>query len=270
MCGRVEECWKHLTKCKNAPEKVTNEAKAELTSRVLAKADKHTNKENQSVPGTSFTYLNPTPFAPSAPLSTLSTPNLPYLQSLPSPLPGASSGLGISIGADDSRPMQRPRTEAYVPVTGEAVFYGETAPKEQWSSAKQAEWMADMCRLMIACNIAWWAVENPYWRYFFAKWVPDGLMPGRKQLSSRILDEEAEKVVNGMKLKLKGKHATGSCDGWKNIAKTSLIGSMINVEYTVSKLLTYLLSDGLNLIAAAVPAQHSRYIIETQNRRKLA
>jgi hypothetical protein len=237
MCGRVEECWKHLaSKCQHTPAKAKNQAISELKSRVLAKVD----KENQSASGTSLTHLNPTPFAPSAPLSTLSTPNLPHLQSFPSPLPDPSSGLGITIGSYDSRPEQRARTETYVPVMGEAVFYAETAPKEQWGGAKQAEWMADMCRLMIACNIAWWAVDNPYWRYFFSKWVPNSLMPGRMQLSGRILDEEAEKVVNGMKLKLKGKHASGSCDGWKNIAKTSLIGSMINVEYTVSNHLPYL------------------------------
>jgi hypothetical protein len=167
-------------------------------------------------------------------LSNLSTPSLPHLQNLPSPLPGSSAGLGLSIDPSDMRPEQRARTESYIPVVGEAVFYGETAPKEQWSSSKQAEWMADMCRLMVACNVAWWAVDHPYWRYFFAKWVPSALLPGRKQLSGRILDEEAAKVVESMKVKLKGKHATGSCDGWKNIAKTSLIASMINVEYEVS------------------------------------
>ena len=36
-----------------------------------------------------------------------------------------------------------------------------------------------------------------------------------------------------MKSKVSGKFATGQCDGWKNIAKTSLIASMINVEYVV-------------------------------------
>jgi hypothetical protein len=60
----------------------------------------------------------------------------------------------MTVGASDWRLEQRARTEAYVPVTGEAVFYGETVAKEQWSSAKQAEWMADMCRLMVAWNIA--------------------------------------------------------------------------------------------------------------------
>ncbi|KAK7684286.1 hypothetical protein QCA50_012610 [Cerrena zonata] len=34
-----------------------------------------------------------------------------------------------------------------------------------------------------------------------------------------------------MKMKVSGKFGTGQCDGWKNIAKTSLIVSMINVEY---------------------------------------
>ncbi|KIK76711.1 hypothetical protein PAXRUDRAFT_76299, partial [Paxillus rubicundulus Ve08.2h10] len=64
-------------------------------------------------------------------------------------------------------------------------------------------------------------------------------MPGRKQLSGRILDEEADKVVEEMKQVLKGKFATGQSDGWKNITKTSLVASLINVEYTPYPLNTH-------------------------------
>ncbi|KIK75505.1 hypothetical protein PAXRUDRAFT_172667 [Paxillus rubicundulus Ve08.2h10] len=57
------------------------------------------------------------------------------------------------------------------------------------------------------------------------------MVPGRKQLSGHIIDEEADKVVEGMKQVLKGTFATGQSDGWKNIMKTSLVASLINVEY---------------------------------------
>ncbi|KAH6908403.1 hypothetical protein BKA70DRAFT_1103618 [Coprinopsis sp. MPI-PUGE-AT-0042] len=94
------------------------------------------------------------------------------------------------------------------------------------------EFNRELCCLLVACNIAWWAVENRYWRYFFSKWVRGCIVPGRKQISGRVLDGEADRVVEAMKAKVNGRYATGQCDGWKNIAKTSLVASMINVEYT--------------------------------------
>ncbi|KAF8994862.1 hypothetical protein BDQ17DRAFT_1392327 [Cyathus striatus] len=78
--------------------------------------------------------------------------------------------------------------------------------------------------LMVACNIPWWAVENPVWGYFFHKWIPGCLVPGRKLLSGHILNEQAD-------IEVIGRYGTGQCNGWKNISKDLLIGSMINVEY---------------------------------------
>ncbi|KAF8989433.1 hypothetical protein BDQ17DRAFT_1470270, partial [Cyathus striatus] len=100
-----------------------------------------------------------------------------------------------------------------------------------WDSQRIKEWNADLCLLMVACNVPWWAVENPVWRTFFQKWVPGCLIPGRKQLSGRILDEQADIVVENIRKAVKGRYGTGQCDGWKNVSKDSLIGSMVNVEY---------------------------------------
>ncbi|KAH9931247.1 ribonuclease H-like domain-containing protein, partial [Fomitopsis serialis] len=47
----------------------------------------------------------------------------------------------------------------------------------------------------------------------------------------RVLDEEADKVLTTMKTRVKGRFATGQCDAWKNITKTSIVASMLNVEY---------------------------------------
>ncbi|KAF8890189.1 hypothetical protein BD779DRAFT_1430590, partial [Infundibulicybe gibba] len=101
-----------------------------------------------------------------------------------------------------------------------------------WSHSKHTEWIGDMCSLMVACNIPWWAVEHPFWRHFFQKWVGGCMIPGRRHISGRALDDEAERVVEGIRSRVKGRYGTGQCDGWKNIAKTSLIASMVNVEYT--------------------------------------
>ncbi|KAF9007367.1 hypothetical protein BDQ17DRAFT_1388933 [Cyathus striatus] len=84
---------------------------------------------------------------------------------------------------------------------------------------------------MVACNISWWAVENPFWCHFFQKWVPGCVIPGRKQLSGCILDRKADQVVDNIQREVNGKYGTGQYDSWKNISKDSLIGSMINVEF---------------------------------------
>ncbi|KAL6309075.1 hypothetical protein BKA93DRAFT_717676, partial [Sparassis latifolia] len=108
-----------------------------------------------------------------------------------------------------------------------------------WAESKQAEFAADLCRLFVVCNIAWWNVEQPYWRAFFQKWLPRALLPGRHELSGRILDGEVDKVMDEIIKKVHNKFATGQCDGWKNVAKTSLIASMVNVEYTAYLMNTY-------------------------------
>ena len=88
--------------------------------------------------------------------------------------------------------------------------------------------------LFIACNIAWSAVEHPFFRVFFARWLPYAILPGRKSMSQGILDRLAGSVEKEMKVRVDSRYATGQCDGWKNITKRSLVASIINVEYTVS------------------------------------
>ena len=79
-------------------------------------------------------------------------------------------------------------------------------------------------------------------------------MPGRLLLSGWILDEEAAKVMD--KVKAYVKFATGQCDAWKNIAKTSLVASMINVEYTVRNVMAS--SNGMGAdVLGVVPVVHS-------------
>ncbi len=79
--------------------------------------------------------------------------------------------------------------------------------------------------------LPWWAVEHPYRRMFFQNWVPGCVMPGCEKVSGSLLERAAEGVVGKMKKKVQGRYGTGQCDGWKNVAKTSLITLMVNVEY---------------------------------------
>ena len=69
---------------------------------------------------------------------------------------------------------------------------------------------------------------------FVEKWIPGANLPDRRALSGRILEREVAKVEARMREQIKGNIATGQCDGWKNVAKTSVITSMITVEHLVS------------------------------------
>ncbi|KZT67494.1 hypothetical protein DAEQUDRAFT_673065, partial [Daedalea quercina L-15889] len=72
---------------------------------------------------------------------------------------------------------------------------------------------------------------------FFMKYIGEANLPGWKELSGRVLNEEASKVTDRIKLEVKGHCATGQCDGWKNISKDHIIASVINAEY-----MTYLMN----------------------------
>lgn len=106
-------------------------------------------------------------------------------------------------------------------------------PPPQWTQDLQEQFAADLCHLLIVCNVAWWAVDHPFLREFFKRWVPGAVVPHRQTLSGRILIAEAEKIVARIKNAVRHRFATGQCDGWKNIARTSLVASVINVEYVV-------------------------------------
>lgn len=247
MCGKVDDMWIHLSKCKD----ISTEERDQASQEVLYRDREKANKENARLTS-EYASANPVP-APnsmSRPLTHSRTPSLGSVLGDSSLLNSASQ---LSTPAHHA---QRQKTANSDDVPAE-MFYAEVGvPRSTWTRENQEQFAADVCRLMIICNIAWWAVEQPYWREFFRKWTPGSLMPGRKELSGRILDEEAAKVVNRMKIKVKGKNATGQCDGWKNVSKTSLIGSMINVEYTVGSFESSIGNSNLTENVTAILAQH--------------
>lgn len=97
----------------------------------------------------------------------------------------------------------------------------------------QCELEKDILKLCASGSIAFRAVELPYWRRFFSKWIPGSRLPTRQALSGRILDKEAHHIVDDMKMQLSGWYGTGQSDGWRNVTKTSIIVSLINTEYEV-------------------------------------
>ncbi len=58
---------------------------------------------------------------------------------------------------------------------------------------------------------------------FVDKWIPAAVVPDCQTLSGPILDREAGKVEEKLKVKLKERKATFQTDGWKNKAKQAIV-----------------------------------------------
>ncbi|KDR69467.1 hypothetical protein GALMADRAFT_104095 [Galerina marginata CBS 339.88] len=81
-------------------------------------------------------------------------------------------------------------------------------------------------------NTPWVAAENPSFHRFIHKWVgPEVTVQDRRILSGRVLDQEVKKVDDVIRGKVHGKMATGQNDGFKNVAKSSVVSSLMTVEY---------------------------------------
>jgi hypothetical protein len=100
----------------------------------------------------------------------------------------------------------------------------------------QDEFSADLCRLLIELNTAWAAADRPGLHRFIQKWVgPEVVVQDRRILSGKVLDQEVQKVEEVIRRKVQGKLATGECDGWKNVAKSNVVTSVMTVDGVVSK-----------------------------------
>ena len=153
----------------------------------------------------------------------------------PSPLLLATPLLNLE------RPPKRPRTSSLVPIfpspLAEGSGSGFSSPVTRlWNPGLQQEFGEDFCKLLIAIRSAWNTAHNPQLRIFFDKWIPGAVVPDRRTLSGPILDREAGKVEEKLKLKLKERKATLQTDGWKNKAKQSIVATMVSVDFEVSTL----------------------------------
>lgn len=147
------------------------------------------------------------------------------LSPMPSPLLLSTPLVNID------RPTKRPRTSSFMNPDGS----GSSSPVARvWNPHLQQEFGEDFCKFLIATRSAWNFASNPQVHLFFDKWIPGAIVPDRRTLSGPILDREAGKVEEKLKLKLKGRKATFQTDGWKNIAKQAIIATMVSVDFEVS------------------------------------
>jgi len=96
-------------------------------------------------------------------------------------------------------------------------------------------------KLFVSCGFAWNAARNLQLGLFIEKYIPGAQVPNHRALAGRILDGEVAKVKARTKERIKGKVATGQCDGWKNVAKTSVVTLMIAVKHEVKLMPHYVI-----------------------------
>ncbi|KAF8502347.1 hypothetical protein F5888DRAFT_1588407, partial [Russula emetica] len=99
-----------------------------------------------------------------------------------------------------------------------------------WTANQQQEFSEDLLKVFVSAGIPWNAASDPEMNLFFNKWVPGSKMPHRRVLSGRLLDKEAMEAESRIKKRMVGKVATGQCDGWKNVARASVVATMVTVE----------------------------------------
>lgn len=169
----------------------------------------------------------------------------PLLRDTPtsdSPCPELSSP-AISAHAQTSIPLSRTNKRTTSIRRSQSLHDGALAGGGMRSLAKalspsdlQDEFSADLCRLLIELNTGWVAADRPGLHRFIQKWVgPEVVVQDRRILSGKVLDQEVQKVEDAIHRKVQGKLATGQCDGWENVAKSSIVSSVMSVENVVSK-----------------------------------
>jgi hypothetical protein len=151
------------------------------------------------------------------------------LSGTPSPMPSPLL-LTAPILNHMERPLKRNRVSSFTAGPDGSLNLVERV----WNPSLQQEFGEDFCRLLIATSSSWNTANNPQTRLFVEKWIPGAIVPDRRTLSGPILDREAGKVEEKLKLKLKGRKSTFQTDGWKNKAKQAIVATMVSVDFEVS------------------------------------
>ncbi|THU77706.1 hypothetical protein K435DRAFT_812207 [Dendrothele bispora CBS 962.96] len=178
--GATTTAWRHLKKCPYAPTSVKDAAVIKLSGGSTQSVTPVPPLQGNMYQAHSRSPTPVLPLVPPLPIS--ATESIPSL--VPRTIPPHPRQSDIA----NSTPHP---TTAPTP-----VFYGETEPAgpAPMTSLILSEFHADLCGLLVTGLVAWHAVEIPYWRYFFQKWV---------------LDEEVEKAETAVREKVKNRYGTG-------------------------------------------------------------
>ncbi|KAF7331976.1 HAT family dimerization protein [Mycena kentingensis (nom. inval.)] len=227
IAGRGDRMTTHLKTCPDVDPTVKAIAKrGSLTPADLGPLP-HMSRGQQRARAALGIQPLPNPNLPTTPPLQLSIPAaVPRIPALHVPhIPAPSSGLAYTVS-----PLDIPRVANTVMAAFQSAAEIEVHRVGMWEREQQEQFARDVCRLLVSCNWSWNCVSNPEFLLFFSKYVPEAKIPDRDVLSGRILDTLTREVEAGMKEKVRGKWATGQCDGWKSIAKDNIITTSSTVE----------------------------------------
>lgn len=126
-----------------------------------------------------------------------------------------------------------PRMTLNIPHAAHVPAVPAPSQAVMWDPSGQQEFAEDLCKLFIACNIAWNSANNPQLLLFFSKYLPAAKIPDRRVLSGRVLDTLVGQIETEMKGQVSGKLGMGQCDGWKTGAQASIVTTSVTVEAKV-------------------------------------
>ena len=149
--------------------------------------------------------------------------------SLPATWLFSETDLNVSDDPDASQPEKQAQISPDPP--NDAIHIQPTSGPLPYLT--QSEFQDNFAQLLYTARAAFHCSDIPYWRHFFQKWIPGSHLPSCQAIGGRILDHLARDIVNTMQAHLRGRCGTGQSNGWKNVTKVSIIGSMINAEYKV-------------------------------------
>jgi hypothetical protein len=136
----------------------------------------------------------------------------------------------------DQKTRHRASTDQARPVCSahSLTLASENPTQASMPPAGQQAWFEiALCRTAVSAGWAWNSLSDPEFQSMMKIIRPDLKIPDRRKLSGHILNQEVDRVVQALKDQVEGRIATGMCDGWKNVSKTSVIASMITVDYQV-------------------------------------
>ncbi|RXW18608.1 hypothetical protein EST38_g7244 [Candolleomyces aberdarensis] len=213
ICGKTESMMSHKRRCKRIDQELRKQVDDELAHKIENPAGSDY-VQPASIPALRYTPVIPREYYQNS---------LPSSQLL-SPLSDITADIFSSANSSITPPPKRARQSG--PLSeNELTFF---PPSDQVH--RQHEFNQDIIRLLCSCELLFYLLERPQFRHFIMKWIPNVQLPDRCTASESLLNKECERIISQTKDRIGGKFASYQCDGWKNVAKTAVVSSMILVE----------------------------------------
>ncbi len=152
------------------------------------------------------------------------------------------SGLCEDISPDSENIPPSQSTSQNMPQAGPPPKRAKTSttpqsaelPQWNWTAALRGEFSGSLLDLFAVCGIPFNVADNVEFEHFILRWIPGAKIQDRRDLAGSLLEDAVRKIEDATGERVAGKFATGQSDGWRNIAKTDVITSMMSVDREVS------------------------------------